>query len=97
MLEAEILRLNHLRDRASEKGHKKEYPLLFQIVSFYLIFEFPPCQFKLLVLENKCLLCVFFLNLSFAKYLYMEIHLRKNIPYKIPIKNKIKNIPIEVA
>ncbi|OIT33268.1 zinc finger ccch domain-containing protein 19 [Nicotiana attenuata] len=26
-LEAEILRLNHLRDRASEKGHKKEYPL----------------------------------------------------------------------
>lgn len=28
MLEAEILRLNHLRDRASENGRKKEYPLL---------------------------------------------------------------------
>ncbi|KAI3461960.1 hypothetical protein Pfo_018623 [Paulownia fortunei] len=26
-LEAEILRLNHLRDQASEKGRKKEYPL----------------------------------------------------------------------
>ncbi|KAL3527177.1 hypothetical protein ACH5RR_011833 [Cinchona calisaya] len=26
VLEAEILRLNHLRDRANEKGHKKEYP-----------------------------------------------------------------------
>ena len=26
-LEAEILRLTHLRDRASEKGRKKEYPL----------------------------------------------------------------------
>jgi hypothetical protein len=25
-LEAEILKLNHLRDRASEKGHRKEYP-----------------------------------------------------------------------
>ncbi|KAF3440764.1 hypothetical protein FNV43_RR19050 [Rhamnella rubrinervis] len=25
-LEAEVLKLNHLRDRASEKGHKKEYP-----------------------------------------------------------------------
>ncbi|RDY03406.1 Zinc finger CCCH domain-containing protein 44, partial [Mucuna pruriens] len=29
LLEAEILRLNHLRDRASEKGHRKEYPLPF--------------------------------------------------------------------
>lgn len=28
-MEAEILRLNHLRDRASEKGHRKEYPLPF--------------------------------------------------------------------
>ncbi|MED6174972.1 hypothetical protein PIB30_074078 [Stylosanthes scabra] len=26
LLEAEILRLTHLRDRASEKGHRKEYP-----------------------------------------------------------------------
>ncbi|KAK7252948.1 hypothetical protein RIF29_37266 [Crotalaria pallida] len=29
LLEAETLRLNHLRDRASEKGHRKEYPLSF--------------------------------------------------------------------
>ncbi|KAH0969428.1 hypothetical protein GBA52_028696 [Prunus armeniaca] len=28
LLEAEVLRLNHLRDRASEKGHRKEYPFL---------------------------------------------------------------------
>ncbi|CAA0839216.1 Zinc finger CCCH domain-containing protein 19 [Striga hermonthica] len=28
LLEAEISRLNHLRDRASENGRKKEYPLL---------------------------------------------------------------------
>ncbi|KAK6253752.1 hypothetical protein QUC31_015472 [Theobroma cacao] len=29
-LESEIMRLSHLRDRASEKGHRKEYPLLVQ-------------------------------------------------------------------
>jgi hypothetical protein len=28
-LETEIVRLSHLRDRASEKGRRKEYPLLF--------------------------------------------------------------------
>ncbi|KAL5821248.1 hypothetical protein ACOSQ3_023130 [Xanthoceras sorbifolium] len=28
LLESEILRFNHLRDRANEKGHKKEYPFL---------------------------------------------------------------------
>ncbi|KAF5753025.1 zinc finger CCCH domain-containing protein 44 [Tripterygium wilfordii] len=27
-LEAEVLKLNHLRDRASENGHQKEYPFL---------------------------------------------------------------------
>ncbi|KAI4327694.1 hypothetical protein L6164_020123 [Bauhinia variegata] len=32
-LDAEILRLNHLRDRASEKGHGKEYPLLYLLSS----------------------------------------------------------------
>lgn len=25
------MRLNHLRDRASEKGHKKEYPFLINL------------------------------------------------------------------
>ncbi|KAK7409795.1 hypothetical protein VNO78_00116 [Psophocarpus tetragonolobus] len=29
-LEAEIVRLSHLRDRASEKGRRKEYPLLLR-------------------------------------------------------------------
>ncbi|CAN6686092.1 unnamed protein product [Malus baccata var. baccata] len=29
-LETEIVRLSHLRDRASEKGRRKEYPLLFK-------------------------------------------------------------------
>ncbi|KAE9606659.1 putative chromatin regulator PHD family [Lupinus albus] len=37
LLEAEILRLTHLRDRASEKGHNKEYPLSFiSLLSFFL-------------------------------------------------------------
>ncbi|CAJ1930342.1 unnamed protein product [Sphenostylis stenocarpa] len=36
-LEAEILRLNHLRDRASEKGHRKEYPLPFTTLLFGLL------------------------------------------------------------
>lgn len=31
-LDEEILRLNHLRDRASEKGRRKEYPLLYEIL-----------------------------------------------------------------
>lgn len=31
-MEAEIMRLNNLRDRASEKGHKKEYPFLRQYI-----------------------------------------------------------------
>lgn len=26
------MRLNHLRDRASEKGHGKEYPLLLDLI-----------------------------------------------------------------
>lgn len=29
-LEEEILKLNHLRDRASENGRRKEYPLLYE-------------------------------------------------------------------
>ncbi|KAH0777878.1 hypothetical protein KY290_009289 [Solanum tuberosum] len=33
-LESEISRLSHLRDRASEKGRKKEYPLFAKILSF---------------------------------------------------------------
>ena len=32
-LETEIVRLSHLRDRASEKGRRKEYPLLFNTFS----------------------------------------------------------------
>ena len=82
MLEAEILRFNHLRDRASEKGHKKEYPLLFQIVSFYLIFEFSPANLNSWCLKTNAF-SVFFFNLSYAKYLYMEIHLSKNIPIQV--------------
>ena len=33
-LETEIVRLSHLRDRASEKGRRKEYPLLFNAFLF---------------------------------------------------------------
>ncbi|OIT27432.1 zinc finger ccch domain-containing protein 19 [Nicotiana attenuata] len=36
-LESEILRLSHLRDRASEKGRKKEYPLFAKILSFLFV------------------------------------------------------------
>jgi hypothetical protein len=47
LLEAEKLRLNNLRDRASEKGHRKEYP--FTIYFF--------CQYaKLWVLNNAYLI-----------------------------------------
>ncbi|KAF5791284.1 putative chromatin regulator PHD family [Helianthus annuus] len=35
LMEAETLRLNNLRDRASEKGHKKRYPLMM-IVNYFL-------------------------------------------------------------
>ncbi|GJU95963.1 zinc finger CCCH domain-containing protein 44-like protein [Tanacetum coccineum] len=35
ILEAETLRLNNLRDRASEKGHKKRYPLM---IDYLLLF-----------------------------------------------------------
>ena len=35
-LESEIMRLSHLRDRASEKGRRKEYPfLVFQFLFHY--------------------------------------------------------------
>lgn len=80
MLEAEILRLNHLRDRASEKGHKKEYPLLFQIVSFYLIFEFSPANLNSWCLKTNAFSVFFFFFLTLV---YMEIHLSKNIPIKV--------------
>lgn len=58
-LEAEILRLTHLRDRASEKGRKKEYPLynhtitldmylnlLQLVVGLYLNLKFSVKSFK---------------------------------------------------
>lgn len=39
-LESEILRLNHLRDRASENGRKKEYPLVVQsMLIIILVFD----------------------------------------------------------
>ncbi|PON47977.1 p53 negative regulator [Parasponia andersonii] len=37
-LESEIVRLSHLRDRASEKGHRKEYPLLCKLI--YIVFSY---------------------------------------------------------
>ncbi|GMH14902.1 hypothetical protein Nepgr_016743 [Nepenthes gracilis] len=33
LLEAEMSRLNHLRDRASEMGHRKEYPLKLELLN----------------------------------------------------------------
>lgn len=33
-LELEVLRLSHLRDRASDLGRKKEYPFFFFTVPF---------------------------------------------------------------
>lgn len=43
-LEAEIVRLSHLRDRASEIGHRKEYPLfkflnIFHEIEVLIIFS----------------------------------------------------------
>ena len=38
-LESEITRLSHLRDRASDMGHRKEYPLLARFYQqFYLFY-----------------------------------------------------------
>ena len=38
-LESEITRLSHLRDRASDMGHRKEYPLLAKFYQqFYLFY-----------------------------------------------------------
>ncbi|KAK9066857.1 hypothetical protein SSX86_014180 [Deinandra increscens subsp. villosa] len=36
LMEAETLRLNNLRDRASEKGHKKRYPLMTMIDNLFI-------------------------------------------------------------
>lgn len=36
-MEAEILRLSHLRDRASDLGRRKEYPLLYEFMSNFII------------------------------------------------------------
>ncbi|KAG5530265.1 hypothetical protein RHGRI_030586 [Rhododendron griersonianum] len=47
-LETEVLRLNHLRDRASEKGHKKGYPFLMTAVFFTL----RECIEKLVLLKT---------------------------------------------
>lgn len=40
-LESEKLRLAHLRDRASEKGRSKEYPITLKhkIVSFVILYQ----------------------------------------------------------
>ncbi|XVF59731.1 hypothetical protein PTKIN_Ptkin07bG0299300 [Pterospermum kingtungense] len=46
-LESEILRVKNLRDRASEKGHAKEYPLLLDVT---LIFK--ECVAKLQLLSS---------------------------------------------
>lgn len=37
-LESEILRIKNLRDRANEKGHLKEYPLLLDMILMFLVF-----------------------------------------------------------
>ncbi|CAK7334377.1 unnamed protein product [Dovyalis caffra] len=51
-LEAEILRLNHLRDRASEKGRRKEYPLLECVEKLELLKSPEERQRRLLEIPN---------------------------------------------
>jgi len=36
-LETEIVRLSHLRDRASEKGRRKEYPFLLSNIQICIM------------------------------------------------------------
>lgn len=36
MIEAEVMRLSHLRDRASDLGRKKEYPLFIKCLRFHI-------------------------------------------------------------
>ncbi|PWA56507.1 zinc finger, CCCH-type [Artemisia annua] len=40
ILEAETLRLNNLRDRASEKGHKKRYPLMIDYLLIFVVLSY---------------------------------------------------------
>ncbi|KAK6288148.1 hypothetical protein POUND7_014327 [Theobroma cacao] len=40
-LESEILRIKNLRDRANEKGHLKEYPLLLDMILMFLLLNSP--------------------------------------------------------
>ncbi|KAG5241145.1 zinc finger CCCH domain-containing protein [Salix suchowensis] len=68
-LDEEILRLNHLRDRASEKGSRKEYPLLYEIL----------IPFRVLVLTMLAqLICwfsptIFCINATFENTLKQKI------------------------
>ncbi|KAG5247833.1 zinc finger CCCH domain-containing protein [Salix suchowensis] len=52
-LESEITRLSHLRDRASDMGHRKEYPLLAKFYQqFYLFYTVQECVEKLQLLKT---------------------------------------------
>ncbi|KAJ6367202.1 hypothetical protein OIU77_003550 [Salix suchowensis] len=68
-LDEEILRLNHLRDRASEKGRRKEYPLLYEIL----------IPFRVLVLTMLAqLICwfsptIFCINATFENTLKQKV------------------------
>lgn len=42
-MEKEILRLNHLRDVASEKGHKKGYPFVTLYFTIFILFHIIDC------------------------------------------------------
>lgn len=64
-LEAEILRLNHLRDRASEKGHKKEYPLSKQYALIVLNMPKSDLMPQLKKLRHHLI----FINFSFCVFI----------------------------
>jgi hypothetical protein len=56
-LESEITRLSHLRDRASDMGHRKEYPLLvkfyWQFYHFYIFLFFAVINILCPVLHSE--------------------------------------------
>lgn len=67
LLDAEILRVGHLRDRASDMGRRKEYPYPLKLMSFFLV-SF--CSNDDCWCSSNTLLCVCFCNFIIIHFLF---------------------------
>lgn len=70
LLDAEILRVGHLRDRASDMGRRKEYPYPLKLMSFFLV-SF--CSNDDCSCSSLCML----FQLHYNSFFLFLIHLRK--------------------